>query len=770
LSECAKAPASGDRALSGTDVVKSKKGPMTPTRTPETGAEQAQRRTFQPGPAERVLVGLVLGIAAGAFFGEMAQAVKIVGDAFVMLLQMAVIPYIVVSLITALGELSLEDAKRLALKAGSVLLALWGIGVVFVLLTPLAFPDWPSASFFSTSLVEEAKPVDFLKLYIPANPFASLANGVVPAIAIFSALIGVALIPVTNKRTLLEPLSAFGEALTGVTRFVARLAPYGVFALTASAAGTLDIEEIDRLQVYAIVYVTMAIILSFWVLPALVATVTPLRYADLVHALRGALITAFAAGSVLIVLPLLAEECKKLMGEGRENGGEQARSTVDVLIPTAYSIPSLGNMLTLVFVPFAGWYIGSAVPVSEYPLVIGAGLASLFGGPVLAIPFLLDLLRLPHDLFQLFMTVDVIGTRFNTLVAVMTIVTTALIGAHALQGRARLRLLPLLRFAGITAALVAVALIGIRAFYTYVVVAPYTKDQALRGLHLLANPQPALIHQDIPPDLEDAATGPADMARIRARGVLRVCYPKDDFPASFFNVDGQLVGFDIELVHHFAQSLELPLELLPVRGEGKSDAARLLDAGVCDLYASMMAISARRMEEFTMSIPVYTSSVGFIVADHLRQDFQSWNAIRERGASVRIAVPDNPEAIAFARSMLPHAVLVPLNGPGDLRETLESNSPAVNAIADLSEEGAAWTLLYPYFDLVVPKPTVFTQQGFGVARGNQSLAQTLDAWVVEEKAKGTVDTLYRYWMLGGAATSAKPPRWSVIRNVLHWVP
>jgi len=550
LSERATAAVCGDRALSGTDVAKSKTEPMAPTRTPETGADQVQRRRCHPGPAEQVLIGLVLGIAAGVFFGEMAHSIKVVGDAFVMLLQVAVIPYIVVSLITALGQLSLEDAKRLALKAGSVLLALWGIGVVVVLLTPLAFPDWPSASFFSTSLVEEAKPVDFLKLYIPANPFASLANGVVPAIAVFSVLTGVALIRVKNKGTLLEPLSAIAEALTGVTRFVARLAPYGVFALTASAAGTLDIEELDRLQVYVVVHMAMAVILSFWVLPALATIVTPLRHADVVRALHGVLITAFAAGSVLIVLPLLAEECKKLMGagEGPASGdeGNEARSTVDVLIPAAYTIPSLGNMLSLVFVLFAGWYVGSAVPPSEYPLVIGAGLASLFGGPVLAIPFLLDLLRLPHDLFQFFVTIDVLGGRFSTLVAVMTIATTALVGAYALQGRLRLRLLPLLRFAAITAALVLGTLLGIRAFYTYVVVAPYTKDQALRELHLLANPQPATVYQEIPPDLQATATGPADMAQIRARGVLRACYLNGDFPSSFLNADGQLVGFDIE--------------------------------------------------------------------------------------------------------------------------------------------------------------------------------------------------------------------------------
>jgi ABC-type amino acid transport substrate-binding protein len=382
----------------------------------------------------------------------------------------------------------------------------------------------------------------------------------------------------------------------------------------------------------------------------------------------------------------------------------------------------------------------------------------------------LDLLELPRDLFQFFVTIGVLGTRFSTLVAVMTIVTTALVGVYALQGRVRLHLLPLLRFAAITAALVVGALIGIRSFYTYVVVAPYTKDEALRELHLLSDPQPVTVYREIPPDLEASATGPADIGQIRARGVLRVCYLNDNFPSSFFNSQGQLVGFDIELVHRFARSLGLPLELLPVQGEGKGDAARLLDAGVCDLYGSTMAISPRRMEAFTMSIPVYTSSVGLIVPDHLRDAFRSWDAIRERGASIRVAVPANPEAIEFARSMLPQAALVPLSNLGDQRKVLESETPEVDAIADLSEEGAAWTLLYPRFNLVVPKRTVFTAQGLGVAQGNQSLAQMLDAWIIEEKARGTVDTLYRYWLLGEATASVKPPRWSVIRNVLHWVP
>ena len=55
---------------------------------------------------------------------------KIGGDAFIALLQITVIPYVMVALITSLGRLTLADAKALGLKGGSILLVLWAVGVV----------------------------------------------------------------------------------------------------------------------------------------------------------------------------------------------------------------------------------------------------------------------------------------------------------------------------------------------------------------------------------------------------------------------------------------------------------------------------------------------------------------------------------------------------------------------------------------------------------------------------------------------------------------
>ncbi len=526
----------------------------------ETGepapAMQPMAKKRRLGLAEQVLVGLVLGIVVGIFFGEMAGFLKIAGDAFIMLLQMTVIPYILVSLITALGRLTLADAKTLGLKAGATLLVLWGIGLAVVLLTPLGFPDWPSASFFSTSQVEEPKPVDFLQLYIPANPFYSLANAVVPAIVVFSVLIGLALTNVDHKDVLLKPLSAVGDALMGVAGFIGKLAPYGIFALVASAAGTLDVEELRRLQVYVVIYVAIALILSFWVLPSLVAALTPLRRGDIIRTFRGPLIIAFATGNVLIILPILAADCKKLLQQRAPHttadSETEAESSVDVLIPAAFPFPNLGLVLSLMFVLFAGWYVGSSVSLAQYPVISTAGLASLFGSTIIAIPFLLDLLQLPQDLFQVFITVDVLGSRFGTLLAAMHIVTIALIGTVALQGRVQLRLLPLVRFAGTTVVLLAAALIGIRAFYTYVVVAPYTKDQALKSLHLMVEQQPATVRTEVPQDLHlSGGVQPAGLKEVKARGVLRVCYTPDDYPSAFLNNQEppQLVGFDIEMAH-----------------------------------------------------------------------------------------------------------------------------------------------------------------------------------------------------------------------------
>ncbi|MFQ5935407.1 MAG: cation:dicarboxylate symporter family transporter [Acidiferrobacterales bacterium] len=716
------------------------------------------------GLATQVLLGMLLGVVAGVFFGDLMAFLKVVGEAFIMLLQITVIPYITVALIVGLGRLSYAEAKRLALSGGSVLLVLWAIGLTLVFLAPLAYPNWPSASFFSSSLIEEPISVDFLNLYIPANPFYSLANAIVPAIVVFSILFGLALIGVDNKSAILEPLSAIAEALMRATGFVASLAPIGVFAITASAAGTMAIEDLGRLQVYLVIDILFALILSFWVLPGLVTSVTPLRYREIMKSLRGPLITAFATGSILIVLPLLARQSKELLGGMAQPDrlDKKERSLVDILIPTFFTFPNLGLVMSLAFALFAGWYIGSSISVSEYPTLGIAGFASLFGGPVLAIPFLLDLMKLPSDLFHLYLTVDVLSSRFGTLLAAMHLTVIALIGACAMHGVARPRLMPLLRFAGVSVGLVVGTLFGLKAFYTYIVVAPYTKDKALAGLQLIRLPHDAKVFLEPPPAKADK---PRTFDQIQESGVVRICYGPRSYPNAFINAHGNLVGFDVEMAHRLARQLDLKLELLPLpRAE---DVIGIINSGYCDVAMVQFPVIPGVAWQLNLTVPFKKATAAFIVPDYLRGDFATWAQVRERG-EVRIGVYAFDYVQNLMREQVPDAKFVPMQNAEDQRKIIISGLADVDGIVNSAEEAAAWTILYPFYSVVIPRPVKSFQVSYALPRGSPITLEVVNAWLSLAKENGTIDHLYDYWVQG-KIDWRQPPRWSVIRDVLHWV-
>ena len=90
--------------------------------------------------ATKIVIALVAGIACGLFFGEYIAFIGVAGQAFVLLLQMSVLPYIAASLVASLGGLTLTGALDLAKRAGVFLLIIWALalgGVIVILLQTL---------------------------------------------------------------------------------------------------------------------------------------------------------------------------------------------------------------------------------------------------------------------------------------------------------------------------------------------------------------------------------------------------------------------------------------------------------------------------------------------------------------------------------------------------------------------------------------------------------------------------------------------------------
>ena len=708
--------------------------------------------------ASQVLIGLAAGIAAGVFLGDLAGSLAGVGRAFILLLQMTVLPFMMVSLIVGLGRLDLRQAVAIARGGGVVLLLLWAISMAVVLAFPIAFPDWESASFFSSALVEAPAEIDFLELYIPSNPFFSLTNAIVPAIVVFSVAFGVTLITVESKGPLLDILATIQDVLERITGSVVRLAPIGVFALMASAAGTLDLGEIGRLQVYLLVYSLVALVLVLWVLPALVTTVTPLRYQEVIGPVRDALVTAFATGNLLIVLPILAREGKEIL---RRAGLEPeiADSSVDVLVPASFTVPNMGKLLSLAFVPFAGWFTGFELSAAQYPVFAVAGLVSFFGEPVVSLPFLLDLLRIPADTFELFITVDVIASRFGTLLAATHTLVLAVLGAFVMSGRVRPAWRRIGGFAVVSTALLIAVIVGARLFFTYAMDPQYGKYREFVELELI-HEGVDVVEYDSPP-AADPEPG-RRLEQIRQRGSLRIGYFDDALPFVFRNVRDEIVGFDVEMAHLLARGLGVTLELVRLpRGQGLD----ALASGACDVLMSGIDITPERATRARFSPPVADLTLGFVVPDHERNDFSTWDEIQAR-ADLTVAIAGARHYERLLGELMPEATIVRLPS---LRDYFTGKSQGADALVTSAETGSAWTLVYPQFAVAVPQPDpIAIPIGYATPLGEPALGSYVDAFVRLMAKDGTVQMLFAHWF-EGKTTTTRVRRWSVIGDVLGWV-
>ena len=386
--------------------------------------------------SKQILVGLVAGVAFGLFFGDRASFLELPSRGFVQLIQVTVLPYVVGSLIVGIARGTPAQARRLGSKGGLVMLLLWTLGLALVLVGPLALPPEKGGSFFSTSQITTESSIDWVDLYIPSNPFRSLANNVVPAVVVFSILLGVAVLGLPGKERILGPLGLVNDALGRAGNLLVKLTPIGLFAIAGHAAGTLRVEEFERLQAFLLLFTGLSLVLTLWLLPGLVSALTGLSYRRILDLAVAPLVTAFVTANVFIVLPLLAERSKTLLDEAGLNKAD-ADEAVDVLVPTSFTFPHSAKLLSLTFVLFAGWFVGAPVPVREYPVLASAGVLSFFGSINAAMPFLLDLVRLPADLFQLFVVSSVANSRFGSAAAAMHTLALALIAAHLMAGRLR---------------------------------------------------------------------------------------------------------------------------------------------------------------------------------------------------------------------------------------------------------------------------------------------------------------------------------------------
>jgi ABC-type amino acid transport substrate-binding protein len=141
----------------------------------------------------------------------------------------------------------------------------------------------------------------------------------------------------------------------------------------------------------------------------------------------------------------------------------------------------------------------------------------------------------------------------------------------------------------------------------------------------------------------------------------------------------------------------------------------------------------------------------------------------QRLEAPRIGVLNLPSFVSIAREYLPHATIVPLGSVQEVFEFFEHKGRDLDALFLTAETGSVLSLFHPEYTVAIPHPDIITVPlAYAMPHGERELRDIVNTWITLRKQDRTIASLYDRWILGQSAAS-KQPRWSVIRNVLHWI-
>ena len=258
---------------------------------------------------QRVVGGLAVGILTGLFAPEVAEWFAPVGEIFVRLIRMLVVPIVFVSI--ASGVTALADPRRLG-SVGSRILLLFAFTTVCAVAVGMAMGLLIEPGVGAITGATAGKSLgparsihDQLVGIVPVNIVQALAEGDMLAIIFFSVMLGFGIIMAgKDGEPLTKLLNAAGAALFHLVRLVMELTPFGVAALTARAVAENGMSVFTNIGWLAMgVALGVAMQMALVHLP-MVVFMAKMRARRFFRSILDALLVAFSTASSAATLPV----------------------------------------------------------------------------------------------------------------------------------------------------------------------------------------------------------------------------------------------------------------------------------------------------------------------------------------------------------------------------------------------------------------------------------------------------------------------------------
>jgi len=277
----------------------------------------------------RILIGLVLGAILGLIVGEKIAVISPLGDLFVRLLKMIVMPVIFFSLVVGAASISPARLGRVGIKIIVFYLLTSAFAVVIGLivaniLRPGVGLNLAAAEAAGREL-KQPKVIDTLLNIVPTNPIESLAKGDVLPVIFFALLFGLGITYLqlsSNERiknaatTLFNICDGAAEVMYKMVGGVLQYAPIGVFALIAVVFGRQGAKAFGPLGMVTLstyiglllhLFITYGIVLALW----------KFNIFKFLSRAKEAMVTAFVTRSSSGTLPITLRNTEENMGVSR---------------------------------------------------------------------------------------------------------------------------------------------------------------------------------------------------------------------------------------------------------------------------------------------------------------------------------------------------------------------------------------------------------------------------------------------------------------------
>jgi Na+/H+-dicarboxylate symporter len=354
----------------------------------------------------QIFMGILLGVVLGLLLGPKAVVLKPLGDIFIRLLKMLIVPLTFFTLVS--GMTKLESLRSFRSLGGMIILffaltslVAAGLGMTVALIVN---PGRETIGLLGSAGQVETAEFNFvnnLVSWFPENPIRAMTEGHMLQIIVFAIIVGLGLLAMGAKaRNLARLFTDAADLMITITEFVMKTAPYGIMALVANMVASIGTEMLTEVARFVAAEYIAMLILLLGIYPLLLHGLGRLNSGRFYRNVAPAMLVAGSTTSSSATLPVSMAVAEDSLGIPERvwgftlplgatvnmDGMASSIGVIAVFAANLYAVPlTPGLLLQIVFLGLA----------------LSIGTAGVKGGGIVMSGILLQTLNMPLTLIPI---------------------------------------------------------------------------------------------------------------------------------------------------------------------------------------------------------------------------------------------------------------------------------------------------------------------------------------------------------------------------------